>query len=571
MTRNEGCLIWGWGHTRWGRAHTWWGLSHLLWCCAHTLVRLGSSLRELGSAHQGKGSRKRPTCFSWRLSKGVCLCDTAIGQWLSEHYKRPSVVLQVKDLLDRLVLTAKLQLIATIISGREDVGLDHMVDKGLLGVCTTQGCQLARCSRSDVINVDRLIQGLLVVPWHLWRADRWFPWWSSPTLASPCCKRLPCLLMLSTPSTSQRFWACWWASLRWCSPDPRPWGMPWTWRWATPFQASYEGEALLPTASSSPRWRRWGLMTHACLRKGIWPASRRTSHQSWWGNAGFLCPWSPQWCWRHAAHLFRALSQPPHQSLGEPASGSCPLLSWRPRSPHPCGSFPNPPSCHPEAAGVSKCFCGAHCGWLDAHRRGRHPGKRGSRPPTEHAGVWWSSQWLACQWEPPCHSRQDLGGWLRGQSLRTPFGSSSDFLGGSAPFGRHEPSGLAQWHSTQWPWQSRWPHYQRWGAHFSPQSISPTNPASFGCCGVLSPQCCWRKHRWQTRMFKINTITCHHKNNNNMRASLHNDARWHKMTQDKFAQVLSPSIGRQRRTGRTGSIGRTTEKRQRQMGHLATS
>ena len=59
-----------------------------------------------------------------------------------EHCKRPSVALQVKDLLDRLVLTAKLQLIATIISGREDVGLDHMVDKGLLGVCTTQGCQL---------------------------------------------------------------------------------------------------------------------------------------------------------------------------------------------------------------------------------------------------------------------------------------------------------------------------------------------------------------------------------------------------------------------------------------------
>ena len=102
-------------------------------------------------------------------------------------------------------------------------------------------------------------------------------------------------------------------------------------------------------------------MTHACLRKGIWPASRRTSHQSWWGNAGFLCPWSPQWCWRHAAHLFRALSQPPHESRGEPASGSCPVLSWRPRSPHPCGSFPNPPSCHPEATGASKCFCGAHC------------------------------------------------------------------------------------------------------------------------------------------------------------------------------------------------------------------
>ena len=70
------------------------------------------------------------------------------------------MVLEVKDLLDRLVLTVKLQLIATIISGREDVGLDHMVDKGLLGVCTTQGCQLAGCSRSDVINVDRLIQGL---------------------------------------------------------------------------------------------------------------------------------------------------------------------------------------------------------------------------------------------------------------------------------------------------------------------------------------------------------------------------------------------------------------------------
>ena len=24
MYRNEGCLIWGWGHTWWGRAHTWW-------------------------------------------------------------------------------------------------------------------------------------------------------------------------------------------------------------------------------------------------------------------------------------------------------------------------------------------------------------------------------------------------------------------------------------------------------------------------------------------------------------------------------------------------------------------
>ena len=72
------------------------------------------------------------------------------------------MVLQVKDLLDRLVLTVKLQLIATATSGREDVGLGHMLDEGLLGVCTSEGCQLAGCSRSDVINVDQLIQGLLV-------------------------------------------------------------------------------------------------------------------------------------------------------------------------------------------------------------------------------------------------------------------------------------------------------------------------------------------------------------------------------------------------------------------------
>ena len=98
-------------------------------------------------------------------------------------------------------------------------------------------------------------------------------------------------------------------------------------------------------------------------------------------------------------------------------------------------------------------------------------------------------------------------GWLGGQSSGTPIGTPQTFLGGSAPFGWHEPSGLARWHSTQRPWESRWPHYQRWGAHFSPQSISPTNPTSSDCCGVLSPHGCWRKQRWQTRMSKINTIT----------------------------------------------------------------
>ena len=56
MNRNEGCLIWGWGHTWWGRAHTWWLLARPLWSCAHTPIRPCSSLREWGSAHQGKGS-----------------------------------------------------------------------------------------------------------------------------------------------------------------------------------------------------------------------------------------------------------------------------------------------------------------------------------------------------------------------------------------------------------------------------------------------------------------------------------------------------------------------------------
>ena len=66
MNRNEGCLIWGWGHTWWGRAHTWWLLARPLWSCAHTPIRPCSSLREWGSAHQGKGSH-----WSRCLAKGL--------------------------------------------------------------------------------------------------------------------------------------------------------------------------------------------------------------------------------------------------------------------------------------------------------------------------------------------------------------------------------------------------------------------------------------------------------------------------------------------------------------------
>ena len=66
MNRNEGCPIWGWGHTWWGRAHTWWLLALPLWSCAHTPIRPCSSLREWGSAYQGKGSH-----WSRCLAKGL--------------------------------------------------------------------------------------------------------------------------------------------------------------------------------------------------------------------------------------------------------------------------------------------------------------------------------------------------------------------------------------------------------------------------------------------------------------------------------------------------------------------
>ena len=210
MNRNEGCLIWGWGHTWWGRAHTWWLLARPLWSCAHT--------------------------------PNVCLCDTAIGQWLSEHYKRPSVVLQVKDLLDGLVLTVKLQLIATVTSGRENVGLDHMLDEGLLGVCTSEGCQLAGCSHSDVLNADRLIQGLLVKSFAMALTHPCISSLQKASLSADALNSLnfsKVLGMLVSISSLMFSW-------------PKALSMPWTWKWATPFQASYEGEALLPTASSSP-------------------------------------------------------------------------------------------------------------------------------------------------------------------------------------------------------------------------------------------------------------------------------------------------------------------------------
>ena len=86
MTRNEGCLIWGWGHTWWGLAHTWWLLARPLWSCAHTPMRPGSSLREWGSAHQGKGSH-------WAVSrKAHTFFMTAVQRCLSVWYSNWAMI-----------------------------------------------------------------------------------------------------------------------------------------------------------------------------------------------------------------------------------------------------------------------------------------------------------------------------------------------------------------------------------------------------------------------------------------------------------------------------------------------